>query len=182
MGKVCSPGSLLKNLFSWCGTGFQPVKTRGIPRKAGAVSAESPARCRCHTFSTGCWRGRQVARSQSLRLCPSGGFVIVNLDVNHIRAATHWTILDVLLVSPCRWVDGDYDLLATRHTCIAYFVNQNDASPKETPVALRAATSGSSTGTNRCRSATSLMGTLVNSPACIAAIWLKVPARIILMA
>lgn len=56
------------------------------------------------------------------------------------------------------------------------------ASPKDTPVALRAATSGSSKGTSRCRPVTSLMGTLVNLPACMAAMWLNVPARIILMA
>src|SRR5438477_4166158 len=48
--------------------------------------------------------------------------VLVNLDVDDVRAAADRAILDVLLARPCRQVDGHDDLLAAGIAGVAGFV------------------------------------------------------------
>src|SRR5437868_5824256 len=55
------------------------------------------------------------------RPCPPVA-VLVNLDVDHVRAAAYRAVLDVLLARPRRQVDGDHDLLAAGIALVAGLV------------------------------------------------------------
>src|SRR5262249_48853998 len=61
--------------------------------------------------------------------------VLVNLDVNDVRAAADGTILDVLLARPCRKVDGHDDLLAAGIAGVAGLVLHRSAPDPLHPVA-----------------------------------------------
>ena len=49
-----------------------------------------------------------------LRLRPNRRFAILrDLDVNHVWGAADRAVFDVFLIGPRRWIDRDYDFLAT---------------------------------------------------------------------
>ena len=74
---------------------------------------------------------RPVSRPAVDRLpvCPSLGFsphskssILLDFDVDHVRATTHGTVLHVLLVLTCRQVKRYDDFFAAGVACIGAFV------------------------------------------------------------
>ena len=56
-------------------------------------------------------RRRAEIAVRLLSFCPRSRVAVINLDVNHMRPATHGAVFDVLLALTCRHVDRDDDFL-----------------------------------------------------------------------